>query len=112
MEAVEGRPLRLAVIVNMVAPYTKPLFEELARRSECELLVVSETTMERDRKWAPERELPFDNVLLESWTFDLAWLALRLLVQEDTETPVRHLDAVGAVELAQGVDPRAGLGQD
>jgi 1,2-diacylglycerol 3-alpha-glucosyltransferase len=74
-EAVEGRPLRLAVIVNMVAPYTKPLFEELARRSECELLVVSETTMERDRKWAPERELPFDNVLLESWTFDLAWLA-------------------------------------
>ena len=75
MEAVEGRPLRLAVIVNMVAPYTKPLFEELARRSECELLVVSETTMERDRKWAPESELPFDNVLLESWTFDLAWLA-------------------------------------
>jgi glycosyltransferase involved in cell wall biosynthesis len=74
-ETVEGRPLRLAVIVNMVAPYPKPLFEELARRSECELLVVSETTMERDRKWAPERELPFDNVLLESWTFDLAWLA-------------------------------------
>jgi glycosyltransferase involved in cell wall biosynthesis len=73
--AVEGRPLRLAVIVNMVAPYTKPLFEELARRSECELLVVSETTMERDRKWAPERELPFANVLLDSWTFDLAWLA-------------------------------------
>jgi len=75
METVESKPLRLAVIVNMVAPYTKPLFEELARRSECELLVVSETTMERDRKWAPERELPFDNVLLESWTFDLAWLA-------------------------------------
>ena len=75
METVGGKPLRLAVIVNMVAPYTKPLFEELARRSECELLVVSETTMERDRKWAPERELPFDNVLLESWTFDLAWLA-------------------------------------
>jgi glycosyltransferase involved in cell wall biosynthesis len=63
------------VIVNMVAPYTKPLFEELARREECELLVVSETTMERDRRWEPERDLPFDHVLLDSWTLDLAWLA-------------------------------------
>jgi glycosyltransferase involved in cell wall biosynthesis len=75
MEAVEGRPLRLAVIVNMVAPYTKPLFEELARRSECELLVVSETTMERDRRWEPERDLLFAHTLLDSWTLDLAWLA-------------------------------------
>src|SRR5262245_15181494 len=46
-----SRPLRLAVIVNMVAPYTRPLFEQLARAPECELLVVSETTMERDRRW-------------------------------------------------------------
>jgi 1,2-diacylglycerol 3-alpha-glucosyltransferase len=70
-----GRPLRLAVIVNMVAPYTKPLFERIARSDECELLVVSETTMERDRRWEPERNLPFDHVLLDSWTLDLAWLA-------------------------------------
>lgn len=74
-EAPSARPLRLAVIVNMVAPYTKPLFEELARREDCELLVISETTMERDRRWAPERDLPFDHVLLDSWTLDLAWLA-------------------------------------
>ena len=59
----------------MVAPYTKPLFEALARREECELLVVSETTMERDRRWEPERHLPFDHVLLDSWTLDLARLA-------------------------------------
>jgi glycosyltransferase involved in cell wall biosynthesis len=70
-----GRPLRLAVIVNMVAPYTKPLFARLAEREDCELLVVSETTMERDRHWEPERDLPFEHVLLESWTLDLAWLA-------------------------------------
>jgi glycosyltransferase involved in cell wall biosynthesis len=70
-----SRRLRLAVIVNMVAPYTKPLFEELAKRDECDLLVVSETTMERDRHWEPERDLPFAHVLLDSWTLDLAWLA-------------------------------------
>ena len=70
-----GRPLRLAVIVNMVAPYTKPLFERIARSDGCELLVVSETTMERDRRWEPERDLPFEHVLLDSWTLDLAWLA-------------------------------------
>ncbi|MET0560131.1 MAG: glycosyltransferase [Gaiellaceae bacterium] len=69
------RPMRIAVIVNMVAPYTKPLFERLAKREECDLLVISETPMERDRHWVPETELPFDHVLLDSWTLDLAWLA-------------------------------------
>jgi len=68
--------VRLAVIVNMVAPYTKPLFEELTKREECELLVVSETTMERDRRWAAERDFNFEHVLLDSWTFDLARFAV------------------------------------
>jgi glycosyltransferase involved in cell wall biosynthesis len=68
--------LRIAVIVNMVAPYTKPLFECLARRDDCRLLVVSETPMERDRRWAPEVDLPFDHVLLDSWTLDLSRLAI------------------------------------
>jgi glycosyltransferase involved in cell wall biosynthesis len=68
--------MRIAVIVNMVAPYTKPLFERLAQREECELLVVSETPMERDRRWQPESDLPFEHVLLDSWTLDLAWLAV------------------------------------
>lgn len=73
---VRKRPIRLAVIVNMVAPYTRPLFERLAERDDCELLVVSETAMERDRKWAAESSLPFDHVLLESWTLNLAPLAI------------------------------------
>ena len=70
-----AKSIRLAVIVNMVAPYTKPLFARLAERNDCELLVVSETTMERDRRWEPERDLPFEHVLLDSWTLDLARLA-------------------------------------
>lgn len=69
-------PMRIAIIVNMVAPYTAPLFTKLAERAECELLVVSETLMERDRAWAPETDLPFEHVLLESWTVDLAPLAI------------------------------------
>jgi glycosyltransferase involved in cell wall biosynthesis len=71
-----GAELRIAVIVNMVAPYTKPLFERLAARDDCRLLVVSETPMERDRRWAPEVDLPFDHVLLDSWTLDLSRLAI------------------------------------
>jgi glycosyltransferase involved in cell wall biosynthesis len=70
------RPLRIALIVNMVAPYTKPLFERLAERDDCELLVVSETPMERDRRWAPEVDLPFEHVLLDSATIDLSRLAV------------------------------------
>lgn len=68
--------MRLAVIVNMVAPYTTPLFARLAERDECELLVVSETPMERDRRWRPETDLPFEHVLLDSWTLDLSRLAI------------------------------------
>ncbi len=69
-------PMRIAIIVYMVAPYAEPLFTGLAERENCELLLVSETPMERDRHWAPERELPFEHVLLDSWTLDLAWLAV------------------------------------
>jgi glycosyltransferase involved in cell wall biosynthesis len=69
-------PMRIAIIVNMVAPYTTPLFAGLSERDDCELLVVSETPMERDRRWEPETELPFEHVLLDSWTLDLARLAV------------------------------------
>jgi glycosyltransferase involved in cell wall biosynthesis len=78
-EPATARPeteLRIAVIVNMVAPYTKPLFECLARRDDCRLLVMSETPMERDRRWAPEIDLSFDHALLDSWTLDLSRLAV------------------------------------
>jgi glycosyltransferase involved in cell wall biosynthesis len=75
-DLVPERPMRIAVIVNMVAPYTKPLFERLARREECELLVVSETPMERDRRWSPEVDFPFEHELLDSLTLDLARLAV------------------------------------
>jgi glycosyltransferase involved in cell wall biosynthesis/GT2 family glycosyltransferase len=73
--SVTERPMRIAIIVNMVAPYTTPLFAGLAARDECELLVVSETPMERDRRWQPETALPFEHVQLDSWTLDLAPLA-------------------------------------
>ncbi len=69
-------PMRIAVIINHVAPYTKPLLARLAERKECELLVVSETPMERGRRWQPETELPFEHLLLDSWTIDLNWLTV------------------------------------
>ena len=68
--------MRIAVIVNMIAPYTKPLFECLARRDDCDLLVVSETPMERDRRWEPETDVPFAHELLASWTVDLSRFAV------------------------------------
>jgi glycosyltransferase involved in cell wall biosynthesis len=68
--------MRIAIIVNMVAPYTAPLFTKLAQREECELLVVSETLMERDRAWMPETNFGFEHALLDSWTLDLAPLAI------------------------------------
>jgi len=105
-------PLRIGVIVNMVAPYTKPLFECLARRDDCQLLVVSETAMERDRRWAPEVDLPFDHVLLDSWTTDLSRLAIGSGFRPRFDTymyvPKRPLGAL--VDFAPDVVVAAGGG--
>src|SRR5690349_17979642 len=75
LNAVPPR-MRIAVIVNMIAPYTRPLFASLARRDDIDLLVVSETPMERDRRWQPEEDLPFEHVMLDTWTLDLSSLAV------------------------------------
>jgi hypothetical protein len=68
--------MRIAIVMNMIAPYTTPVFERLARRPDCELLVVYETAMEPSRRWEPELELPYAHALLQTWTVDLSWLAV------------------------------------
>jgi glycosyltransferase involved in cell wall biosynthesis len=68
--------MRVAVVINMIAPYTTRIFERLANQGDCDLLVVYETAMEPDRRWRPETDLPYDYTLLSSWTLDLARLAI------------------------------------
>ena len=68
--------MRIAVVINFVTPYTRPLFERLAGYDDLELLLVTETPMERDRRWGVEVEFPCEHVSLDSWTLDLARLAV------------------------------------
>src|SRR5215208_3757143 len=83
----------------MIAPYTAPLFARLADRQDCELLLISETPMERDRHWRPQGDLPFAHVPLDSWTLDLAWLAVGSGFKTRFDTylyvPKRPLAALG-----------------
>jgi glycosyltransferase involved in cell wall biosynthesis len=67
---------RIAVVINTVTPYMRPLWSRLAERSDIELLLVTETPMERDRRWQVETDLPVEHVQLDSWTLDLAWMAV------------------------------------
>jgi glycosyltransferase involved in cell wall biosynthesis len=69
-------PTRIAVVINTVTPYMRPLWSRLAERSDIDLLLVTETPMERDRKWRVETDLPVEHVQLDSWTLDLAWMAV------------------------------------
>jgi glycosyltransferase involved in cell wall biosynthesis len=69
-------PTRIAVVINTVTPYMRPLWSRLAERSDIDLLLVTETPMERDRRWQVETDLPFEHVQLDSWTLDLAWMAV------------------------------------
>jgi glycosyltransferase involved in cell wall biosynthesis len=68
--------MRVAIVVNMIAPYTTPVFERLSERADTELLVVYETPMEPDRRWKPQQALPYPHTVLDSWTLDLARLAV------------------------------------
>jgi glycosyltransferase involved in cell wall biosynthesis len=70
------RVIRIAVVINMIAPYTTRIFERLANHRDCDLLVLYETPMEPDRSWRPETDLPYEHALLSSWTLDLARLAV------------------------------------
>ena len=67
---------RIAVVINAVTPYMRPLWSRLGEREDIELLLVTETPMERDRRWEVETDLPVEHVQLDSWTVDLAWMAV------------------------------------
>ena len=64
------------MVIDTVTPYMRPLWGRLAERTDIELLLVTETPMERDRRWRVETDLPVEHVQLDSWTLDLAWMAV------------------------------------
>lgn len=56
--------MKAAIVTNFIPPYRTPLFAEVARLLDGELLVVSLEEMERNRDWAVERVTPFRSVVL------------------------------------------------
>jgi glycosyltransferase involved in cell wall biosynthesis len=67
--------VRIGVITNVISPYRTPVFEQLAKRPGCDLLVVYEAATEPNRRWSADAELPFRHELLLSWTLDLRVIA-------------------------------------
>jgi glycosyltransferase involved in cell wall biosynthesis len=61
--------MRIAVVKNIVAPYTSPVFSALAEIPGIELLVVYEARNERNRRWPIMDELGFQHAFLPSRTF-------------------------------------------
>ncbi len=66
------------MVIDTVSPFMRPLWARLAQRTDIELLLVTETPMERDRRWRVETDLPVEHVQLDSWTLDLAWMVVGL----------------------------------
>lgn len=67
--------LRIAIIKNLVAPATTPLFEALAARDDCEILVIYESLMESNRGWTPMLSCDYASVVLNSRTLSPGRLA-------------------------------------
>src|ERR1051325_2912989 len=90
--------VRIAFIANMITPYQTPLFERIAERDDCDLLVLYETTVEPNRRRRPCRPLRFPHVVLDSWSVDLAPVAvgtgIRLVSDIYLHLPKRPLRAL------------------
>jgi glycosyltransferase involved in cell wall biosynthesis len=67
---------RIGIIIDEMSPYLTPVFEHLAHRRDHELLVVYETALEPSRSWEDRANPSFPHEVLESWTVDLASLAI------------------------------------
>lgn len=67
--------MRIAVVANMVTPYSTPVFAGMAAAPGVELLVVYETLAEPNRRWEVSSSLPFQHVVLDSSTVNVSRLA-------------------------------------
>lgn len=62
--------VRIAVVKNMIAPYTVPVLEQVAARADVDLFVIYEIATEGNRHWtAPTPGYPHH--VLRSWSLDL-----------------------------------------
>jgi glycosyltransferase involved in cell wall biosynthesis len=68
--------MRIAAIVNMITPYSNPVFAGMAATPGVELLVLYETVAEPNRWWDLSEEVAFEHVLLDSWTLNVSRLAV------------------------------------
>lgn len=88
------RPLRIAVIANMVDPNRAPLYERVARQDGIDLLVVYETGMEANRSWPIRADLPYRYIRLRSASVDLR----RLGTDAYLHLTVRPLEPVSSFQ--------------
>ena len=68
--------MRIAAIVNMITPYSNPVFAGIAATPGVELLVLYETVAEPNRQWDLSKDVAFDHVVLDSWTLNVSRLAV------------------------------------
>lgn len=81
--------MRIAIIKNMIAPYTVPVLERVAEWSGVDLFVVYETAMEVNRSWAPPA-VAFDHHVMRSRSVDLH----RMGIDGFAHFPTKRLDAL------------------
>lgn len=96
--------MRVAVVMNMIAPHATPVFQALSEHSDVDLFVVYESSMEGNRRWRAETDLPFKHTVLRSIQVDLT----RLVSDAFINIPFRPLASL--VEFQPDVVIAAGAG--
>jgi glycosyltransferase involved in cell wall biosynthesis len=90
--------MRIAAVVNMITPYSNPVFAAMAATPGVELLVVYETIAEPNRHWDLSKDVTFDHVVLDTHTFNLSRLAvgsgMKVVTDHYLHLPRRPLKAL------------------
>jgi len=66
-QAVTGRPVRVALLHNIISPHVVPLFERLAHQPGIDLKVYFLAESDRNRRWATAIDRSFDYEILPHW---------------------------------------------
>lgn len=97
--------MRIAVVMNMIAPHATPVFAALSQHAGVDLLVVYEARMEGNRRWRPETDLPFEHVVLHSLPIDLT----RVLSDTYLNLPLRPVAPLKSFEAEVVIAAGAGV---
>jgi glycosyltransferase involved in cell wall biosynthesis len=103
-----GRPVRVALLHNIISPHVVPLFERLAQQPGISLRVYFLAESDRNRRWATAIDRSFDYEVLPHWAIRFGRTDLNTFFVNPTVVSVLQRDGFDVL-ISVGWDSLAAL---